>query len=121
MILRTLLHSKIHRATVTGACADYQGSLSIDPEFMEAVNLLPHEKILVGNLHNGNRFETYAIEAKAGSRDIILNGAAAHLGAKGDRIIIMSFCQLSNEETAHHHPRMIVLGEGNQIIERKGC
>jgi aspartate 1-decarboxylase len=120
-MLRTLLHSKIHRATVTGACADYQGSLSIDREFMDAVGLLPHEKILVGNLHNGNRFETYAIEAEPGSREIVLNGAAAHLGAKGDRVIIMSFCQVNEDEIDKHHPRKIVLGEGNEIIERQGC
>ncbi|MEO0453408.1 MAG: aspartate 1-decarboxylase [Verrucomicrobiota bacterium] len=120
-MLRTLLYSKIHRATVTGACVDYEGSLSIDKHFLEAVDMRPYEKILVGNLHNGQRFETYAIEAEAGSGEIVLNGAAAHLGAKGDRLIIMSYCQLTEEEMKNHVPKRIVLGANNEIIDRKGC
>lgn len=119
-MLRTFLHAKIHRAVVTAACADYEGSLSIDQEMMDAVGLKVHEKILVGNLHNGNRFETYAIAAESGSREIVLNGAAAHLGAKGDRLIIMSFCQLDEKEADGHHPRVIVLDEENQIMDRRG-
>ncbi|MEM6822036.1 MAG: aspartate 1-decarboxylase [Verrucomicrobiota bacterium] len=118
---RTLLQSKIHRAVVTDAHVDYEGSLSIDQDLMDACGMLPYEKILVGNIHNGARFETYAIIAPRGSRHIILNGAAAHLGGPGDRLVIMSFASLTEEEIKSHQPKMIVLNEENAVVERRGC
>ena len=94
----TLLKSKLHRIRVTEACLDYEGSLSLDPDDMEAVGILPFEKILCADVENGNRFETYAIEGKRGSHVCCLNGAAAHKGKVGDRLIVMAFAQMTPEE-----------------------
>jgi aspartate 1-decarboxylase len=111
----TLLKSKIHRAAVTGASVDYEGSLTISSDLAELVALLEHEKILVGNLTNGERFETYAIYGEPGGI-IELNGATAHLGKIGDRITIMSFARYTPEEAAVHQPRIVVLDEKNKIV-----
>ena len=111
-----LLKSKILRATVTDAARDYEGSLEIDSALMERVGILPHERILVGNITNGNRFETYAIPAPPGSLTFSLNGAVAHLGKVGDLIVIMSFVQLPLSEAAAWKPKTITLGEGNRIV-----
>jgi aspartate 1-decarboxylase len=111
----TLLKSKIHRATVTGASVDYEGSLTISSELAELVGLLPYEKILVGNLNNGERFETYVIYGEPRRGTIELNGATAHLGKIGDRVTIMSFARYTPEEAAIHHPRILVLDEKNEI------
>jgi len=119
-ILVHLLKSKIHRAHVTAASLDYEGSLTIDREFMEKVGLLPYEKILCSNLVNGARFETYAIPGDQASGQIILNGAAAHLGKPGDRITIMSFTEIDLLEADAWHPRVIVLGENNLIVNERG-
>ena len=119
-ILVHLLKSKIHRAYVTAASLDYEGSLTIDRKFMEKVGLLPYEKILCSNLANGARFETYAIPGDPASGQIILNGAAAHLGKPGDRITIMSFTEIDSLETDAWHPRVIVLGENNLIVNERG-
>ena len=112
----TLLKSKIHRAAVTGASLHYEGSLTVPADIAEMVGLLPYEKILVGNLQNGERFETYAIYGKAGLGQIELNGATAHLGAIGDRLTIMSFADLTLEEAKTHHPRVVVLDENNKVV-----
>ena len=112
----TLLKSKIHRATVTGASIDYEGSLTISSDLAEMVGLLHYEKILVGNLNNGKRFETYAIRDPARSGIIELNGATAHLGKIGDRITIMSFARYTPEEAAIHQPRILVLDETNKVV-----
>ena len=112
----TLLKSKLHMARVTSAELDYEGSMSIDRDFMDAVGLLPFEKILVANRENGNRFETYVIEAPRGSKTIGLNGATAHLGKKGDRVIVFGFCQVTEEEAKTHRPVVAIFGEGNQIV-----
>jgi aspartate 1-decarboxylase len=112
----TLLKSKIHRATVTGASLDYEGSLTISADLAELVCLVPYEKILVANLSNGERFETYAIYGE-GQRGIIeLNGATAHLGKIGDRITIMSFARYAPEKAVIHQPRILVLNERNKIV-----
>lgn len=111
-----LLKSKLHKATVTGVELDYEGSLTIDAELMEAVQMVPYEKILVANVNNGNRFETYAIPAPAGSRQIILNGATAHKGHKGDRLIIFTFCVIPTEQARGHHPQVLILDENNQAV-----
>src|SRR6266540_2686679 len=112
----TLLKSKIHRATVTGASLDYEGSLTISSDLAELVGLLEYEKILVGNLNNGERFETYAIYGEPQRGIIELNGATAHLGKIGDRVTIMSFARYTPEETAVHQPRIVVLDEKNKIV-----
>lgn len=102
----TLLKGKLHRIRVTEACLDYEGSLSLDPDDMEAVGIVPYEKILVADVENGNRFETYAIEGKRGSHVCCLNGAAAHQGKVGDRLIVMSFAQFTPEEAVGFTPRV---------------
>ena len=115
-----LLKSKIHRATVTGGDVNYEGSLTIAADLMAKAGLLTNERILCGNTANGERFETYAIPGKRGSGEIILNGAVARLGKKGDRLTIMSFAALSKKKAAKWKPRAIVLGKGNEIISQRG-
>jgi aspartate 1-decarboxylase len=112
----TLLKSKVHRATVTGASLDYEGSLTISADLAELVGLLPYEKILVSNLNNGQRFETYAIFGEARRGIIELNGATAHLGKIGDRLTIMNFARYTPEEGALHAPRIAVLNEKNEVV-----
>lgn len=110
-----LLKSKIHRAVVTGASVDYEGSLTIASDLAERVGLLPYEKILIGNMGNGERFETYVIYGPHGSGAIELNGATAHLGKIGDRLTIMSFAWVESTESARHKPSVIVLDDQNVI------
>jgi aspartate 1-decarboxylase len=112
----TLLKSKIHRATVTGASLHYEGSLTVSADIAKMVGLLPYEKILVGNLQNGKRFETYVIYGASEGAIIELNGATAHLGAIGDRLTIMSFASLSLEEAKTHRPRIALLDAQNRVI-----
>jgi len=111
-----MLKSKLHRATVTGASLEYEGSLTIAADLAERVGLRPYEKILVGNMANGERFETYVIYGKAGSGAIELNGATAHLGAPGDRLTIMSYAWLDEQEATRHTPAVILLDERNQVV-----
>jgi aspartate 1-decarboxylase len=111
-----LLKSKIHRATVTDAHVNYEGSLTIDRALMDEVGLREFERVLCGNLANGERFETYAIAGESGSGAIILNGATAHLGKAGDRLTIMSFAGVEDEAAADWQPKVIVLGDNNAII-----
>lgn len=103
MILQ-VLKSKLHRIKVTEACLDYEGSLTLDPDDMEAVGIVEYEKILCANVENGNRFETYAIAGKRGSRVCCLNGAAAHLGKPGDRLIVMCFAGMTATEAEGWKP-----------------
>ena len=116
----TLLKSKIHRATVTGASLDYEGSLTISTDLAELVGLIPYEKILVSNLNNGQQFETYAIFGEVRRGIIELNGATAHLGKIGDRLTIMSFARCTSEEAALHAPRIAVLNEKNEVLRYEG-
>jgi aspartate 1-decarboxylase len=116
----TLLKSKIHRAAVTGASVDYEGSLTISSDLAELVGLIEYEKILVGNLTNGERFETYAIYGARQRGIIELNGATAHLGKIGDRITIMSFARYTPEEAAVHQPRIAVLNDKNEVVRDEG-
>jgi aspartate 1-decarboxylase len=115
-----LLKSKLHQACVTHADLHYEGSLGIDIELMEAVGLYPYEKILVTNINNGARLETYVIAEPFGSRRIIMNGAAARHACVGDRIIIMSFCWLDEAvvREGKHKPRVIRLDEHNEPVQR---
>ena len=118
-----LLKSKIHRAAVTDTSLNYKGSLAIDVEFMNLVGLRPYERILVGNLNNGERFETYAIAAPAGSKTISLNGATAYLGKRGDLLTIMSFAVVDERAVAGWQPKVLVLGDANRRIVKQsgGC
>jgi aspartate 1-decarboxylase len=115
-----LLKSKIHRATVTGASLDYEGSLTISADLAELVGLISYEKILVSNLNNGQRFETYAIFGGARGGIIELNGATAHLGKIGDRLTIMSFARCTLVEAALHAPRIALLNEKNEVVRYEG-
>ena len=102
----TLLKAKLHRIHVTEACLEYEGSLSLDPDDMEEVGIVPYEKILVADVENGERFETYAIEGARGSHVCCLNGAAARKGKVGDRLIVMAFAQFSPEEAKGWQPKV---------------
>ena len=115
-----LLKSKIHRATVTGGDVNYEGSLTISGDLMDKVGLQEYEKILCGNMANGNRWETYAIRGKKGAGEIIMNGAVAHLGKKGDVLTIMNFASVSEKKAKKWKPRVIVLGKGNKIVNTRG-
>src|ERR1700683_4148069 len=112
----TLLKCKIHRATVTGASLHYEGSMTISEDLARMAGLLPYEKILVGNMGNGERFETYVIYGESGTGQIQLNGATAHLGKIGDRLTIMNFASYSPGEAAAHRPRVVVLDEHNHVV-----
>ena len=111
--------SKIHRARVTESILDYEGSLEIDTDIMKDAGLYPYEKILVVNATNGQRFETYAIPGRAGSKDFKVNGAAAHRANPGDIITIMSFGVCSEEEARKMSPKILVLDSDNKIIKKK--
>ncbi len=115
-----VLKSKIHRATITDANVEYEGSLTIARDLMEKVGLLPYERILCGVLDNGNRFETYAIPGRRGSGEIVLNGGVAHLGKRGHRLTIMSFTEVEQRRAKTWKPKAIVLGSGNKIINTRG-
>lgn len=115
-----LLKSKIHRATVTAASVDYEGSLTIDEDLMVAAGLSAFERILCSNMANGARWETYVIRGPRGSGAIELNGAVAHLGKPGDRVTIMSFTAVEDTVAGGWAPRVIVLGEKNQILNSRG-
>lgn len=111
----TILKSKIHRATVTQADINYEGSITIDYQFMRKTGIYPYEKVLVSNMNRGTRCETYAIKGKPGSGIIGLNGAAAKLGKAGDKLTIMAFTNLHHTEAKKFKPKIILLGEGNKI------
>ena len=112
---RHMLKSKIHRATVTEADLNYEGSLTIDKTLLDAVGLLPYEQVMVYNINNGERFETYAIEGESGSGVIGLNGAAARKGEVGDMVIIVSYATYSIEEMADYSPKIVLVNKANKI------
>ena len=116
-MLKQMLNAKIHRATVTQADLNYEGSLTIDKDLMEAVGITTFERIKVYNINNGERFDTYAIEGPRGSGVIGLNGAAARKGMKGDLIIIVTYGIYNEEELPGYHPRIALLDENNKIKE----
>jgi aspartate 1-decarboxylase len=111
------MHAKLHRATVTEANLNYIGSITIDPDLLDAVGLVPNEKVQIVNNNNGARFETYIIKGKRGSREICLNGAAARLVQVGDKVIIIAYAQLSDEEVKQHKPKIALLNDQNGIDE----
>ncbi|MDP3705171.1 MAG: aspartate 1-decarboxylase [Legionellaceae bacterium] len=117
MTYRRMLKSKIHRAIITHADLDYEGSITIAPELLEASNILPYEAVNIWNVTAGTRFETYAIEGAPNSTEICVNGAAAHLVTPGDIIIIASFIQLEDERCPAHVPTVVFVDELNRIKE----
>ncbi len=114
---RILLKSKIHRATVTAADLEYEGSISIGPELLRAADIAEFEQVQVYNVTNGARFTTYAIRAEAAG-EIKVNGAAAHLARAGDLVIVASYAGYSPREAARHRPRIVLVGEGNRRVAR---
>lgn len=115
----TMMKSKIHRAKVTEANLEYIGSITIDEDIIDAVGLLPNEKVQIVNNNNGARFETYVIAGKRGSGTICLNGAAARLVQVGDTVIIIAYALMTPEEAKAHQPKVAFIGEHNKIIEMK--
>jgi len=118
-MLLKILKSKIHRATVTESQLDYTGSIAIDSILMNSVGILPYESVLVADLNNGNRVETYAVPAPAGSGDIIVMGAAAKLIKPKHRVIIFSFALMTSAQAKKFKPKVIVLSKDNKIVKRK--
>jgi aspartate 1-decarboxylase len=115
-----MLKGKIHRARVTRCNVDYEGSITIDRDLMEAADLLPYERVDVLNINNGARFNTYAIEGERGSGEICLNGAAARLVAKGDIVIILSYHVVTENEAVTATPRLVYVDSENRIVDTKG-
>ena len=118
--MRTMLKSKIHRARVTETNINYEGSVTIDKKLMEEADILPAEQVEVLNLNNGARFTSYAIEGKRDSGEICLNGAAARLAIKGDIVIILSYCQVDDDEARNFIPRLVYVDANNAITGIKG-
>ena len=112
----SMLKSKIHRATVTGANINYNGSIGIDEDFLKKTSLNEYERVEIYNITNGNRFNTYIIKEPGRSKSIILNGAAARLVHKGDKIIIAAYAQMNEEEAKNHKPVVLILDDDNIIV-----
>jgi aspartate 1-decarboxylase len=117
-MLLTMMKSKLHRATVTQADLHYEGSIAIDRDLLDAADIFPHEQVDVLNISTGARFTTYAIEAPRGSRVFGVNGAAARLVQKGDRIIVVTYGQLPAEEARNYNPTVVLLDEANEIVRK---
>jgi aspartate 1-decarboxylase len=114
-MFRMMMKSKIHRATVTEANVDYVGSITIDSDLMKAADLLPHEKVQIADITNGARLETYVIEGPAGSGVVCLNGAAARLVEAGDKVIVISYAQMTDDEARGYKPTVVFVDEDNRI------
>lgn len=116
-MMRNMMKSKLHRATVTEANLNYVGSITIDRDLMEAADMWENERVQIVNNNNGARLETYVIPGPRGSGVICLNGAAARLVQPGDQVIIISYAMMTNEEARNYKPQVVILGTNNQIIE----
>jgi len=114
---RIMFKSKIHRATVTGADLNYEGSITIDSELLKLADILPYEKVDIYNITNGERFSTYVIPGEPGSGEICLNGAAARKVQKGDLVIIVSYCELSDDEIKNYSPIVVLVDEENRPVK----
>lgn len=117
-MMRNMMKSKLHRATVTEANLNYVGSITIDRDLMEAADLWENERVQIVNNNNGARLETYVIPGPRGSGVICLNGAAARLVQPGDKVIIISYALMTNEEASNYKPRVVILGDHNQVLEQ---
>ena len=118
-MLIEVLKAKIHRASVTDANLNYVGSITIDSNLLDASGIREHEKVQVVNITNGQRFETYVIVGEAGSGQICLNGACARLAEIDDKIIIIAYCQLDNDEYAQHQPQVVFVDDNNQQVDKE--
>lgn len=116
---RTMMKSKIHRATVTEANVDYVGSITLDPDLMKAADILPNEQVQIADVTNGARLITYAIPGVPGSGDCCINGAAARLVAEGDIVLVISYAQMTDEEARRHTPTVVFVDERNAVTEIK--
>lgn len=116
-MFRQMMKAKIHRATVTEANLNYVGSVTIDQDLLELVDILPDEKVQIVNNNNGARFETYAIPGPRGSGVICLNGAAARLVQPGDQVIIINYGLMTDEEARRHHPKVAIMDEQNHVVK----
>lgn len=117
-MLRAMLRAKIHKATITDSNLEYEGSLTVDEELMEAVDILPYEQVVVSNLNNGERFVTYVIPGKRNSGDICLNGPTARKGVVGDRVIIFCYEYYNDEELKAFKPKIVYVDEKNRIAKK---
>jgi aspartate 1-decarboxylase len=113
----TMCKSKIHRATVTQAEIDYEGSITIDEELLRAADILPFERVQVVDINNGERLETYTYAGAAGSGTICVNGAAARLVRPGDKIIVIAYAEMERAEAERHHPRLVLVDDENHVRE----
>ena len=113
---RTMLWGKVHRATVTAADINYVGSLTLDPDLMEAAGMLPYEQVQVLDIDNGARLTTYLIEGERSSGQVIINGAAARLVAPGDKVIIVAYAEMEDEEARAHTPKVVLVDGDNRPI-----
>jgi len=118
-IYRKLLGSKIHNATVTQADLKYEGSITLSPELIEAANFIPHEAVQIWNSTTGTRLETYVIKGQSGSRDICINGAAAHLVKPGDVVIIARFVHIAEVDCRNFEPIVVFVDESNRIVQKR--
>jgi len=116
---RTMMRAKVHRIAVTMCDLEYEGSLTLDTELMQAADMIPYERVEVYDITNGNRFATYLIEGEAGSGECCLNGAAAHMVDIGDKVIITSYVTLDDEAAARHEPKVVLVDDGNKIKQIK--
>ena len=114
-MLRSMMKSKVHRATVTEADLHYVGSLTLDRDLLDAADILPHEKVQVVNITNGARLETYAIEGGRGSGVVCINGAAARLVHPGDMVIVISYAFMDTREARDYEPKVVVVDRNNRI------
>jgi aspartate 1-decarboxylase len=111
-----MMHGKIHRATVTGAFLDYEGSIALDPDLYEAAGLLPYEQVHVLDVDNGNRFVTYVIEGERGSGEVAVNGAAARLVQVGDTVIILAYTEMKEERAKSLRPKVVLVDASNRPV-----
>ena len=116
---RQVLKAKIHRATVTDSRIDYEGRITVDEELLKAADIVPWEKVLIANLNNGSRIESYAIPGEAGTGVICMNGGAAKYAQRGDLVIIMSFAVMTDEEIERHQPKVVCVDKQNRIHSLK--
>jgi len=123
--MRTMLKGKIHRAHVTGADIDYEGSITLDPLLMEAADIIPFEQVHVLDITNGARLQTYAIEGQRGGGEVVINGAAARMVSEGDMVIVLAYHIVSEEDARKLSPRLVYVDGANRIVrvahERQGA
>jgi len=115
----TMFKAKLHRLRVTQADLQYEGSITIDKELLDTAGILPYEKVQVVNVNNGSRLETYTIPGTPGERTVCLNGPAARLAAPGDRVIAISYAELTPKEARQLHPRVVLVDENNDVTETR--